>query len=79
MDKYKADYRFCCDLLAEERSRFYRGLAERLLSEKRILVKDLTGKKGLPAGEYLRLAVRDSKDNDKLLDGLKEFCDQSQA
>jgi histidinol-phosphate/aromatic aminotransferase/cobyric acid decarboxylase-like protein/choline kinase len=101
MDKYKADYKSGCELLAEERGRFAAGLAslgcmavypsqanyllaklsgglraralaERLLAERRILIKDLTGKEGLPAGEYIRLAVRDQKDNDKLLDALKD-------
>lgn len=46
-------------------------LAERLLDERRLLIKDLTGKKGFPeGGKYLRFAVRDGDDNERLLGGL---------
>lgn len=40
-----------------------------LLSQYGILVKDLSTK--IKGGEYLILAARDTKDNDKLLDALK--------
>lgn len=39
-------------------------LAVRLLDNHNILIKDLSGKKGFEQGNYIRLAVRSSKDND---------------
>jgi histidinol-phosphate/aromatic aminotransferase/cobyric acid decarboxylase-like protein len=43
-------------------------LAIRLLSEHRIFIKDLSGKDGFPAdGQFVRLAVRCSEENDKLV------------
>lgn len=103
VDKYKADYRASCDLLAAERRRFILALAqipgvtvfpsqanyvlcrldgtlpsqilaERLLDEHRLLIKDLTGKKGFPAdGKYLRFAVRGTEDNERLLEGMNRI------
>ena len=43
-------------------------VTKRLLSDYGILIKDLSAK--IKGGEYLRLAVRDTKDNDKLIDAL---------
>lgn len=100
VDKYKADYRESCDLLASERERFAarlggtgmmeiypsqanyllcrlvdgtgsKALAERLLSEHGILIKDLVGKPGFPAGQFIRLAVRGRVDNERLLGALR--------
>lgn len=48
-------------------------LAVRLLDNHNILIKDLSGKKGFEQGNYIRLAVRSSKDNDFLLDALKGY------
>ena len=45
-----------------------KDLTMRLLTRYNIFVKDLTGKIG--SEEYLRLAVRDTVDNDKLLNAL---------
>ncbi len=45
-----------------------RELAIRLLKEKNILIKDCTNKCHAP---YIRLAVRDIKDNDLLIEALK--------
>ena len=45
-------------------------VTKRLLSEYDILVKDLSQK--VKGGEYLRLAVRNTEDNDRLLKALKE-------
>ncbi len=45
-------------------------LLKRLLVRKNILIKELTGKTG--GRSYLRLAVRDSKDNDALIAALRE-------
>lgn len=46
-----------------------RDLVKTLLVKYDLLVKDLTEKTG---GQYIRIAIRDSKDNDKLLDALRE-------
>ena len=43
-------------------------VTKRLLSDYGILIKDLSAK--IKGGEYRRLAVRDTKDNDKLIDAL---------
>lgn len=48
-------------------------LAVKLLDNHNILIKDLSGKKGFEQGNYIRLAVRSSKDNDFLLDALKGY------
>lgn len=45
-------------------------LTKMLLLKHNILIKDLTGK--IKGKNYLRLAVRDSTDNDRLLDALRE-------
>lgn len=50
-----------------------RELTERLLSDYRILIKDLAGKDGLPEGQYIRLAVRDQADNTALVAALREM------
>ena len=44
-------------------------LTSHLLSKDNILIKDLTGKTG---GAYIRLAIRDREDNDRLIDALIE-------
>lgn len=46
-------------------------LTVRLLTEYNILIKDLTSKTG--GGNYIRLAVRGSEDNDLLINALKEI------
>lgn len=48
-----------------------RQLTEMLLSKHRIFVKDLANKDGLPEGQYVRIAVRDQKDNDILVNSLR--------
>ena len=45
-------------------------ITKKLLSEYNILVKDLSMK--IKGGEYLRLAVRNTEDNNRLLIALKE-------
>ena len=47
-----------------------RKLQERLLEEYDILIKDLSAKTG---GNYIRLAVRNAEDNDRLLAALDEL------
>ena len=44
---------------------------KKLLSEHNILVKDCSTKKGFDRKNYIRVAVRNKKDNDKLINVLK--------
>lgn len=44
-----------------------RKLAEELLSVHNLYIKDLTGKKGVEGDRWIRLAVRDTADNDRLI------------
>ncbi len=46
-------------------------LARTLLDRHEALIKDCTGKRGLENGEYVRIAVRDSADNDFLIAALE--------
>jgi histidinol-phosphate/aromatic aminotransferase/cobyric acid decarboxylase-like protein/choline kinase len=48
-------------------------LAENLLDHDGVFIKDLTGKKGIPDGSFIRLAVRGTADNDRLVEKLLEF------
>ncbi len=48
-------------------------LAEELLREKWIFIKDLAGKKGFEKGSFIRLTVRDQADDDVLLGALREL------
>lgn len=48
-------------------------LARYLLEEHEIFIKDLDGKKGFPSSSWIRLAVRNKQDNDKLVEKLKKF------
>lgn len=49
------------------------NLAVELLKKSNIFIKDLTGKKCFEEPHFIRLAIRDSKDNDFLIDTLKDF------
>lgn len=51
------------------------SLTKDLLIKFNIFIKDLSKK--VPSGEYLRLAVRNKKDNDKLLEALQELLSKS--
>ena len=56
-------------VLCEVKDRFTpRELAVRLLRENGILIKDCTQK---CKGNYIRLAVRDTEDNNRLIEALK--------
>ena len=48
-------------------------LTTNLLEGQDILIKDLTGKKGFEHGEFVRIAVRDENDNDRLLSALAQL------
>lgn len=52
-------------------------LTELLLKKYDIFIKDCTGKIGFENGNYIRIAVRDKKDNDFMLEKLKEVCEYS--
>ena len=45
-------------------------LTKRMMLGHNILIKDLSGK--IKTGEYIRIAIRDSKDNDKLIEAIKD-------
>ena len=48
-------------------------LTRELLAKYSIMIKDLGTKEGLRGGNYVRIAVRDAADNDKLLAALSEI------
>ena len=66
----QANY-FLCELLTDKFSS--KELAVRLLTDHDILIKDCSGKSAFSRGSYIRLAVRDRKDNHKLTEALKEY------
>ncbi len=66
----QANY-FLCELTTDKFSS--KELAVRLLSDHDILIKDCSGKSAFSRGSYIRLAVRDRKDNHKLTEALKEY------
>jgi len=47
-------------------------LTERLLDDHDVFIKDLTGKTGIPDNSFIRIAIRNKDDNDKLANCLKE-------
>lgn len=65
----QANY-FMCEVIWKMSSR---SLAIRLLKEHNILIKDCSGKEAFGGKKYIRLAVRDRKDNRKLVNVLKEY------
>ena len=46
-----------------------------LLNDYKLLIKDLSSKKGCKGKSYIRLAVRDEEDNAKLVNALKEVLE----
>lgn len=62
-----------CKLLGEAEKIGSLGLAEKLLDGYNILIKDLSSKKGFEKGQFIRLAVRNCQDNDRLIFALKEI------
>ena len=63
----EANY-FLCEVLPPYTSH---GLVEKLLAENNILLKDCSTKKGFDGKNYIRVAVRNKKDNDKLINVCK--------
>lgn len=65
----QANY-FLCELTGEITAH---ELALKLMTDYNILIKDCTSKKGFPEGkQFIRIAIRDRKDNQSLTDALKE-------
>lgn len=62
-----------CKLSGEAEKIGSLGLAEKLLDDYNILIKDLSSKKGFEKGQFIRLAVRNCQDNDRLIFALKEI------
>jgi histidinol-phosphate/aromatic aminotransferase/cobyric acid decarboxylase-like protein/choline kinase len=62
----QANY-FLCELTD---GRTARTAAEQLLSEHNIFIKDLTGKAGIGGDTFIRLAIRNQADNDRLLSAI---------
>lgn len=65
----QANY-FLCKLQGSLKAQ---GLAKYLLDKHEIFIKDLDNKKGFPSGSWIRLAIRNRQDNDKLLEALSRF------
>ena len=66
----QANY-FLCEVAADKFSS--KELAVKLLADYNILIKDCSGKSAFAGGNYIRLAVRDRKDNHRLVEALKEL------
>ncbi len=66
----QANY-FLCEVLPPFTSR---SLTLRLLTDNNIFIKDCSSKKGFPLDrQYVRIAIRDRKDNQALIEALKSF------
>ena len=57
-----------CEVLGDINSH---ELTKILLNDYKLLIKDLSSKKGCKGKSYIRLAVRDEKDNELLVNALK--------
>lgn len=64
----EANY-FMCKLLSGSANE----LAEYLLDNNKILIKVLNGKNGFDDGEYIRMAIKSTIDNDYLVKSIKEY------
>ena len=67
----EANY-FMCKLLSGSANE----LAEYLLDNNKILIKVLNGKNGFDDGEYIRIAIKSTIDNDYLIESIKEYYDK---
>lgn len=65
----QANY-FLCEVTAKYSSK---ELTEILLNRYKILIKDCGTKSAFESGNYIRIAVRDTNDNDRLIEVLKEL------
>lgn len=68
----QANY-FLCQVLPPFTSR---NLTEKLLESHDILIKDCSGKNGMKGLPYIRIAVRNRHDNDRLVAAMKELSNQ---
>ena len=66
----QANY-FLCELITDKFTSTQ--LAVRLLAENDILIKDCAGKSAFGTGNYIRIAIRDRKDNHKLVEALRKI------
>jgi histidinol-phosphate/aromatic aminotransferase/cobyric acid decarboxylase-like protein len=60
-------------LLCEVQTGSASDLAKYLLEEHEIFIKDLTGKQGIRGDKYIRLAIRNEKDNDYFIECIKGY------
>jgi histidinol-phosphate/aromatic aminotransferase/cobyric acid decarboxylase-like protein/choline kinase len=67
----QANY-FLCELNGRIKIKTAGELTEYLLASHNIFIKDLTGKKGIPGGSFIRIAIRDKDDNDFFIKTLKD-------
>ena len=65
----QANY-FLCQVTKHYTSR---QLTEKLLNDYNILIKDCDNKTGLEGKNYIRIAIRDQQDNDRLVDALNSL------
>ena len=63
-----------CEVLGEHSATY---IAERLIDEYNILIKDLSLKNGID-GQYIRLAVRNDEDNHTIVNALREIFDENE-
>ena len=64
----QANYIMCC--LNNMSSK---QLAISLLEEQNLLIKDLSEKEGFGGKDFIRIAVRNREDNQKLIEGLRQY------
>ena len=64
----------CCEVVSRYNAT---ELTRVLLRTKRILIKDLSDKRGMQGGSFVRLAVRDCDDNRRLVEALAEIDQQA--
>ena len=67
----QANY-FLCEVLAPFNAH---ELAVRMLNEKNILIKDCSAKKAFNGRSYIRIAIRNTQDNDRLLQAFQQMED----
>lgn len=69
----QANY-FLCEVLPPYTSR---GITELLLNQHDILIKDCSNKNAMKGMNYIRIAVRDTRDNDTLVKAMRQLDDKS--
>jgi histidinol-phosphate/aromatic aminotransferase/cobyric acid decarboxylase-like protein/choline kinase len=69
----QANY-FLCKLSGGIKIKSAGEFAEYLLAFHNIFIKDLTGKKGIPQDNFVRIAIRNKEDNDLFIKSLSDNC-----